>query len=198
MNKTVIIILSVALLLSLAGVGFLVFQNIDKTKTITQLSGELKNTKNSLAQTETKLTQTENKLTQTEIDLSKAQNDLSEKNKQIDSIKSDNKNLLSDKVNLTNKLSKAMCGKTIDADSIKSVTTNAGLIDSITKVVETHYNFSSIDTFFKVAWNNNKTAIFDIMNKDRTTVKVVVSWDFAKSQINGIYDINSACFYYIP
>ena len=199
MNKAIIVGLVVALVISLAGMGFLAYQYSNHTASILQLDEDLKQAKGDLSQAEQELGQTKGQLSKTEgelsrvkADLASSQAELDKRQHSIDKLRDDNRTLSRDLADI-----QAMnCGRRIFESEIRSVSTNQGLVELITRAVESNYRFSSINTTFDLVWNNSKTAVFDIQDQDRGTVKVVVSWNSTTNRVTGIYDVNGACFYY--
>lgn len=191
MNKTILIILVIALVSSLIGVGFLYNENDQAKSLLVTKDAELSQTKDKQSQAEKELSQTEKELLQSQTDLQDMQKTFAKNQASLDKLQKDF-NLLNGEVS---RLRTANCSKTIKTSEIQTITTNQGLVDPITKTVESLYKFSSIKTSFDTIWNNSKTAIFDIRNSDNESFKVVVSWDFKLSRIKGIYDIYGACFY---
>lgn len=184
MSKTITVILVIALFGSLIGIGFLYNQN--------------KNAMNLLGAKETELIQKTDKLIHTEDALKKAQTDLEDlqnslniKQLAFDKLQKDFYNASAE----ANRLKTARCSKVISASEIQGITTNQGLVDIITGIVESNYRFSSVQTTFDTIWSNSKTAIFNILNSDNESFQVVVTWDFKISKVVGIYDINKACYY---
>jgi len=198
MNKTITIILAIALVISLVGITFLGFLTFKRINQIETLSSELDKVNDALTQTKNKLSLSEKNLSETQTELTQAQSDLANKDTQISSLQADKAELQNERNEFISTMNKAMCLETIDKTLIKNVSTNQNLVDPITKIVESEYGFASINTVFEPVWNNSKTAIFDVVDKDRSTVKVVVSWDMNVSDVLGIYNINNSCYYYLP
>ena len=192
MNKTITIFLAFALVGSLIGVGYVYNQNKETKSLLSVKETELIQKTDKLNQTEDKLTQTEEVLLKSQTDLQDLQKDLTIKQLAFDKLQKDFNGLNGE----IDSLRMVNCSKTIKASEIQSVNTNLGLVDIITRIVESNYRFSSIQTTFDTVWNNSKTAIFEILNPDKESIKVVVSWDSKKSRVIGIYDFYFACFYF--
>lgn len=192
MSKVTIPIIAILFLVS-AFLGYQIFVN---NRTISELTANKKELTSQLSQAEIKLNTSQAELLENKNLIEEYQSDMEDAQKEIDEKQETISSLKRTITQLSNENDKIKCSTSLSASEI-SASTNQGLTDAITKAVENDYGFTSISTTFRTVWNNSKTAIFTIKDPDRASVEVVVSWDFNTSRVNGIYNINSACMYFI-
>jgi regulator of replication initiation timing len=184
MNRIIQITIIVALVISLAGNIVLTFALSNQTQMANALTMELSKTSKDLSAVK--------------LDLSKSQKDLRTRTAELKQYvdKFQKTNIALDLANT--KLRHAMCSTPIPADKVESVSTNQALIDPVTKAADDYYGMNSVNTTFELLWNNTKTAIFTILQKDKTSTKVLVSWSFDTNKVLAITDVGEGCLYYLP
>ncbi|MGA2821795.1 MAG: hypothetical protein ABSF61_14245 [Anaerolineales bacterium] len=94
-----------------------------------------------------------------------------------------------------------MCSTNIPASQVVGISTNPALIEPVTKAVEQASGDVSANTNFDVIWNNSKRAIFTVYlteNAKQVTGKVLVAWDHNATVVDGIFNMDDACMFYIP
>ncbi|HEX8992414.1 MAG TPA: hypothetical protein VF784_12110 [Anaerolineales bacterium] len=192
MKTALLIGLSVILLLSLGANGFLVYQNRRQSDGANKAATQASLQRQQLAQQLTQGVATATSGIQT------AQAKSDDLNRAVGTLTSDRYQLLAEKDRLSRQVQRVMCPHTIPLSAVTDVSSNAALVEPITKAVEQNWGFSSIDTSYKTLWNNSKTAVFDILDQDRASVKVVVSWNRDASKIDGIYDVAGTCYLHLP
>ncbi len=173
--KNILTIMSIALLASLSGNGYLLYIKSQYEKTISGINYELASTNKEFSQSQD--------------ELAKAKDEIIKLKKTVDEF-------FREKSNLAAKVSHFMCSPQIASTQVSGLSSNQGLIEPITSAVERYYGAPMINTSFKLAWNNSKTAIFDLLDKEGATVKVITSWDFKDNLLLAVYDINAACLFY--
>jgi chromosome segregation ATPase len=147
--------------------------------------------------TKSELSDANSEITTLETAVDQTETELVELDEQLTNIKDKATNLNQEKNELVTKLNRTQCYISVPSSKVKNASSNNSLIEPITTAVEDNYSFASIRTTFSALWNNSKTATFEVLDSDRAAVIVVASWDSDSGNLQAIYDVNSACYYYL-
>jgi cell division protein FtsB len=200
------IVLGVALMSSLVGVGVLAMGNDDKTKAIAAWQAREQTLKGNISALtgqndylNSRVASLNSQVAGLKSDLTNERQSSAAKDKNIADLNNQVTQLTSDRAALATRLRGMECGQTMDRATVSSVATDQGLIDPLTKAVESDYGETFVQTTYDVLWSDSKSAVFTLLGKGNASVKVAVSWDFnTPSTVSGVYNINQACWYYEP
>jgi len=139
----------------------------------------------------------QSRLDETEILLQNALLAIEENSNTITTLQSDYRILQSSSAAAQSKVNGLMCKNRIAPETIQNLSTNQSLIEPITAVMEKNYNFNSVSASFELVWDDNKSAIFSVTNQKNEIARSIVTWGQTSNNVEAVYDIALACFYYI-